>query len=268
MNSTDFFQEYLSEELARRCQKNSRYSTRAFAKSLGIDVASLSRILSGKQIPSFKICEAVFTKLEMSPANQKKFLVSVAARQRATGLKRIAPAFKNIEGRSDDRMELNTDLWRTIADWYHGAILELTFLEDFESNPKWISQQLGISEIEARLAIKRLLRLKLLDERSGKLVKTHTQVSSANKNITTPAHKRHQKQVLRKAIESLDSDPIEIRNMTSIIMAIDPEKISTAKKLIQNFSRDLCANLESGKRKQVYQLGVCLYPVSKIKGEK
>ncbi len=267
MNQSDFFQECLNEELARRCEKNPRYSTRAFARALGIDVASLSRILSGKQIPSYKICESVFSKLELSPAEQKKFLTSIAARQKAVGLKRIAPAFKNLEAKSDGRRDLTADIWRVIADWYHGAIMELTFTKDFNSDPKWISQQLGISEVEVKLAIKRLIRLELLEDRDGKLHKTVEQVSSADKSITSSAHKRLQKQVLKKAVESLENDDIEIRNMTSMSMAVDPQKIPQAKKMIQNFSRELCAYLESGKRTQVYQLGVCLYPISKKQGE-
>jgi uncharacterized protein (TIGR02147 family) len=268
MNQSDYFQECLNEELARRCERNPRYSTRAFAKALGIDVASLSRILSGKQIPSYKICETVFSKLELSPIEQKKFLASVAAKQKAIGLKRIAPAFKNMGVQSDERRDLTADIWKVIADWYHGAIMEMTFTKDFNSDPKWLSQQLGISEVEVKLAIKRLIRLKLLDDQDGSLRKTVQQVSSADKNITSAAHKRLQKQILKKAVESLENDDIEIRNMTSMAMAIDPQKIPQAKKMIQNFSRELCAYLECGKRTQVYQLGVCLYPISKNQGEK
>lgn len=263
MNDTDFFQEYLNAELAQRCERNSRYSVRAFARALGIDVASLSRILSGKQVPSYKICETVFLKLGLSPTEQKKFLISVAAKQKAVGLKRIAPIFKDVGQHNEQRRDLTTDIWRVIADWYHGAIMELTFTNNFNSDHKWIAQQLAISEAEVKLAIKRLIRLKLLEEQDGALRKTIAQVSSADKNITSSAHKRLQKQVLKKAVESLENDDIEIRNMTSMVMAIDPQKIPQAKKMIQNFSRELCVYLESGKRTQVYQLGVCLYPISK-----
>lgn len=267
MDRTDFFQECLSEELVRRCEKNPRYSTRAFARALGIDVASLSRILSGKQIPSYKICETVFLRLELSPADQKRFLISVAAKQKASGFKRIAPAFKNLEG-NGERRDLTTDIWRIIADWYHGAIMELTFTKNFVSDPKWIAQQLGISEAEVKIAIRRLIRLELLEEKNGVLCKTIAQISSGNKSVTSSAHKRLQKQVLKKAAESLENDDIDSRNMTSMAMAIDPQKIPQAKKMIQIFSRELCAYLESGKRTQVYQLGICLYPISKRQEEK
>ncbi len=46
--STSYFRDLLSAELARRCRRNSRYSLRAFAKALVVDVATLSRVLAGK----------------------------------------------------------------------------------------------------------------------------------------------------------------------------------------------------------------------------
>ncbi|MBK7891534.1 MAG: DUF4423 domain-containing protein [Bdellovibrionales bacterium] len=268
MNSTDYFQEFLATELARRCERNPRYSTRAFAKALDVDAGSLSRILSGKQIPSHKVCETIFSKLELTPTAQKKFLKSVAAKQKALGFKRISPAFKELGESADDRRLLDTDIWRTIADWYHGAIMELTFVDGFQSEPKWIAQQLGVSEAEIKMALTRLKRLGLLRVEDGKYIKTVAQVSSGDKSSTTAAHRRLQRQVLTKAVDSLENDPLDVRNMTSMTMAIDPRKVPEAKKMIQNFSRELCAYLESGKRTQVYQLGVCLYPISKKQEEK
>lgn len=266
MKNSCFFLDYLGEELARRHEKNARYSTRAFAKSLDVDVASLSRILSGKQIPSYKVCQKIFLSLQVPPAEQHKLLASVATTRKIRGLKRVPPEFRKLESISEDRLNLETDLWRSIADWYHGAILELTYVKGFRSDPKWIAQQFGISEPEAIQAIRRLERMKLLVRQNGVLKKANEQVSSGNKAITTPAHKRLQMQVLTKAKESLENDPIEIRNMSSMAMAIDPEKMPIAKKMIQDFSRELCRYLESGKRAQVYQLGICFYPISK-KGE-
>lgn len=268
MANADYYQDLLAEELIKRCRKNPRYSTRAFAKALNIHVSSLSRILSGQQIPSYKICEKVFCKLELSPSDQKCFLISVATKQKALGLKRIAPVFKKIDSIKENRIDISADIWKSIADWYHGAIMELTFTAKIDNNPKKISQELDITEIEANQAVKRLIRLGLLEVQNGVLVKTHTLVASADKNLTSSAHQRQQKQILKKAIDSLENDPIEHRNMTSMTMAIDPNKVSEAKKMIQKFSRELCQYLETGKRKQVYQLGVCLYPISKLQGGK
>lgn len=267
MSTQSYYQVYLSEELARRHRRNPRYSTRAFAKMLEVDVASVSRILSGKQIPSYKICQTLFTKLDMSPEEQNKFLMSVVFVQKSRGKKRMSPHLRKFISLGESRIDIKADLWRAIADWRHGAIMELTFVDDFVSDPKWMAQRLGISIVEVESVVQRLLRLKLLEKKDGIYRKTHEQVASADKTITTPAHKKLQRQVLKKAIHSLENNPLEVRNMTSMAMAIDPELLPQAKALIQEFARNLCTLLESGKRSQVYQLGVCLYPISKKEGD-
>lgn len=262
-----FYQTFLRKVLSQRCDKNPRYSIRAFAKSLRTDPGSISRILAGKQVPSFKICEKIFASLALSPSEQKKFLASVALQRKFLGLRRTPPQLKEFDSRKETRREVDADIWSVISNWYYGAIMELTYVEGFQSDPRWIAQQLNISELQAASAIQILMDLKLLKMENGKLIKVVEQVASAKKDVTSAAHKRLQRQILEKAIFSLENDEIEDRNTTSMTMAIDPEKIPLAKKLIQDFSRDLCAVLESGRRKQVYQLGVSFFPISK-RGDK
>ena len=54
---------YLQDELLRRIRKNPRYSLRSFAKAIGMNSGSLSRILSGQVVPSqrttLKIAESL-----------------------------------------------------------------------------------------------------------------------------------------------------------------------------------------------------------------
>jgi uncharacterized protein (TIGR02147 family) len=257
-----FYNIFLKEELAKRCEKNPRYSVRAFAKALGIDAGALSRVLAGKQIPSFKLAQQILTQLDFTPEQEQDFLASIAHIQRERGLQRLSPVFKNFEEKLIQH-DLSIELYRVIADWYHVAILELTYIEGFKSDTKWIASQLGISQAEAKLSIERLLNLELLKVEDGKLVKSTEQLSTTDKNITTPALKKNQKQFLEKAIESLENDPIEERNMTSMTMAIDPEKLPKAKEMIRNFNKTLCEFLESGKRKRVYNLGIALHPIQK-----
>ena len=74
-----------------------------------------------------------------------------------------------------------------------------------------------------------------------------------------------QKNLRKKAIKSLENDPIHTRSMTSMTMAIDPKKIKQAKELIDEFEINLSEFLEHGKKKEVYQLCISLFP---LKGDK
>ncbi|MGZ6331338.1 MAG: DUF4423 domain-containing protein [Bdellovibrionota bacterium] len=254
-----FYQHCLKQELAKRCEKNARYSIRAFARSMRVDPGALSRVLSGKQIPSYKLAQNFLDRIILPPEDRQLFLSSIAEKQRSRGLKKLNPIFNGIEQCRIYKVEVDT--YRLISEWYHAAILTLSYTQGFENDTRWISKQLGISVTEAKLAVERLLEAGLLVENSGRLEISHQQLTTKDKSVTTPALRRHQKQLLEKAIASLESDPIDERNMTSMTMAIDPEKLPLAKKLISEFNKSLCQLLESGDKKRVYNLAVALYPL-------
>src|SRR5688572_22897237 len=97
MKEGAFYRRLLKDELSRRCEKNSRYSVRAFAKALDIDVGALSRVLTGKQIPSFKLTQQILSHLDLTPEQEQDFLASIAQIQRERGLQRMSPVFKKLE---------------------------------------------------------------------------------------------------------------------------------------------------------------------------
>jgi len=214
-------------------------------------------------VPSWKMAKSLLGILDLSPEERDLFMNSLAEYHRARGL-RLNPEIRKLNTQPEPHArELTAETFRVISDWYHYAILELTYTKGFKPEPKWIAKELGISEMEAKLAIQRLVSLELLTEMKGTLKKTDATLTTADRQITTPALKRRQKQVLEKAIQSLESDPIEIRDTTALCMAIDPKKIPEAKWRIQEFKRSLCEFLESGDRAQVYELAISLFPTQK-----
>jgi uncharacterized protein (TIGR02147 family) len=266
MKQTNFYKVAIQEELAKRCEKNPRYSLRAFAKALELEPGVLSLILSGKKTPSFKTAQLILARLDLEPEQIQDFLSSLAQAHKSRGMKRLSPHFKKMAIRPTIP-DLSIDLFRVIGDWYHYAILMLTFIEGFKNDSNWIAVQLRISPSEAKLAVDRLMNLELLIEKDGKLI-AQEGYSLADKTISTVSLRKHQQQVLEKAIVSLQNDSIDDRSMTSFTMAIDPEKIPEAKKLIERFTNEMSALMEGGRRLQVYQLGVALYPLQIKKEEK
>lgn len=265
MNSaaqTPYYREKLRQELASRCERNPRYSVRAYAMALELDAGTLSKLLNGKQIPSYKLSERLMKGLCLGQQEQEMFLSSVVEIQKNRQLQRLSPRLRAYQT-TRTTADLSLDLYRIVSDWHHFAILELTYHEDFDSSPRWIAKELGISVIEAQMAVDRMLQFNLLKRHKNTLVKTNEQLSSVDKHLTTPAHKKNQKQFLEKAITSLENDPLEERSMTSMTMNIDPEKIPVAKRMIRDFNQALCQYLETGKRKRVYNMQISLYPLQK-----
>jgi len=259
------YKSILEEEFAKRTEKNPRYSLRAMAKALGIEPSALSEILSEKRIPSYKMAQKILAAINLSPEEEDQFMASLATTHQSRGLERLNPVFKRMKVKRTPK-DLSIDFFRVVGDWYHYAILMLTYIDGFNADPKWIASQISISEMEAKLALKRLLELGLLKKEKGKLHCWNGHFTTADKQITTSALRRRQKQILEKSIHSLENDPIEIRSHTAMTMAVNMSKVAEAKNLIEEFTNKMSQLVESGKRQRVYEFHVGFFPLQKAKG--
>lgn len=240
----------LKHTLTELCAKNPQYSIRAFARSTGISHTVLSLVLSGKRQLSKKATEKLANFLELDP------------KQRQT-------LFKSSKlGQPEDFQTLPLDTFEVISDWYHYAILSLLELPHAKYEPRWIAKQLGIPVLNAKLAMDRLQRLGLVEQdseghwrQSGKPIKVEN-------TISTVATRKFHKQLLIRAAESIDKDPIPVRDFSSMTFVLDPQQIEYARKRLRDFRRELVAELElKGTPSTVYNLTVQLYPVTPIPEE-
>jgi uncharacterized protein (TIGR02147 family) len=159
MKTTErFYQTCMKDELARRLEKNSRYSLRAFAKFLDIDASVLSRLLTGQKRLTPMLSHKILAKLDLSPKEAKNFLSSVVEAYEEEGVQRKNPELKSMlkktRSKSNDK-DLTPEMFRIISDWYHYAILQLMQSPHFKFDFKWIAKELDIQEMEAKLAIER-----------------------------------------------------------------------------------------------------------------
>ena len=246
------FRLWLQSKLMEKIKANPRYSLRAFANYLEMDASSVSQILSGKRKASTKVINQIGEKLSLSPIQLNQFLKE-GSRSKTNSL-----------NENTDNYELIAeDAFAYTSNWYHGAILELTFIESFRNDPQWIANTLSISVTEVKMAIERMIRIGILTEEDKTLKKTNKFLTNFRPGLTSSAHKELQRQILKKGLEAIDNCPQEDKDITSMTMSIDIDKLPEAKKLIEKFRRDLCQFLEDGQQSRVYQLGIQLYPLSK-----
>lgn len=242
----DNFRDWLAHEFTSRCKKNPRYSIRAFSQLLQMDSSSVSQLLSGKRQASEKMVKRLLEILAPSPEQRRALLSPTETTQT-----------------NHDYKKLTLDAYALIADWYHYAILEITYTQSFKNSPQWIAKKLNITALEAKLAIERLKRLGLLEEVEGKLVKAKTFITNFSHGDTSSALKKLQRKILEMALMAIDNTPMEEKDITSMTLAIVPEKLPEAREKIKKFRRELSEFLENGQQKRVYHLGIQLYPVSK-----
>lgn len=228
----------LRNEFQNRKRTNPRYSLRAFAGFLGIQPGRLSEYLSGKRQVTDQVAESISVRLGTT----------------STLFRSKMPSHINF---------IEDETFSVIADWQHFAILSLMDTRDFKNSPKWIADRLGISEFDAKDAVARLVRVKLVEVKNNKLVKTKHGIFTGT-DRESKALKLSHTQSLQQAIEKLHDVPVELRDITSMTMAIDLKKLPLAKKMITEFRRKLCGYLEDGQRSEIYNLNIQLVPVTRV----
>lgn len=247
------FRGLLQSTLISRCRDNAQYSLRAFAKFLSIEPSSLSKILNGKRSITPKMYERLAKAMNLSDKDYDFY----------HPLKQQTLSRQEIEYR-----QLTADSFQFISDWYHYAILELLHINNFRQDFTWIARTLGISKSQVEDAIDRLFRLGFIKEdESGKWLDSAGKISTVGNEFSTVAFRNLQKQVLRMAIEAMDTVNMNKRDQSSITMAIDSSKIPQAKEIIKRFRRELCELLEAGSRDEVYNLAISLYPITDLSCE-
>ena len=250
----------LKNELNYRIRRNPSYSLRAFAKSLDVNIGTISAILNLKRPLSMKMAQKIISKINWNNTERNEFLESVDTVQKKRILKKPL-----VSKNSFIANPVENDVFEVMGDWFYCAILELTYLDGFIASQRWISKKIGISELQAKLALDKLIKLGLLVEKNGKWTKTNKNLETSKKALTTSALKRLQKQFLEKAIDAIDQQAYEKRYSRGMTMAIDPEKLELARDLINDFSHSLCDILENNqsKNKEIYQLSINLFGLEK-----
>ncbi|MGZ3768183.1 MAG: TIGR02147 family protein [Bdellovibrio sp.] len=249
MKNITTLQGFITHRFEEARSRNPSYSLRAYAKTLGVSAASLSQILSGKRpltlITAKKICD----RLTLNPADEQRVMLSLLS-ENGIGGKSKEPSTAIIE----------VDRFKVISDWYHFAILSLTEIPKSKPDSKWIAQRLGISVSTAQEAVERLIRIGLI-EIKGKCWRQNSLPLSVSSNVPSSAIRKYHNQILKKAAESLDKDPIENREFGAMTFAINPQKLPQAKAMIREFRKSLSQVLEDGPKARVYTLSVQLFPI-------
>ena len=137
--------DWLLNEFAKRKAANKRYSLRAFANFLDIPSGRLSELLKGKRQFTVDLGKKMSRKLNLNKEDTQLFLASIAEhRPKLSVTSKSQTNQKPL--RQNIRYEvLPDDIFRSIADWEHHAILCLFQTRGFCSNATWIAQRLGIT---------------------------------------------------------------------------------------------------------------------------
>jgi plasmid maintenance system antidote protein VapI len=246
------FRKILQAELKRRSQRGHSYSMRAFARSLSIDQALLSRLIKGERRITPKMIVRLGQALNLSGEQLKKTLQHQAI---------------SISARSSGYKPLLDEDFEILSEWLHFAILELIQTVDFQSQSHWVAKRLRVTINEVNMAVERLVKrgLMTIDE-NGIWNATSPAGNTWTNTQTTEARKRLQKEILKEAVAKIDSTDFSLRENSSLTIAVNKKLIPEIKKRIQDFKNGLREFVEDfGDNDEVYQLAIAFFPLTEMK---
>ena len=144
------FRRFVQAEIARRCAKNPRYSLRACARALELDPATLSQLVRGKRPFTGRSIRRIGAALGLDDA-----AIEAHVRDELRPRRQPPGPLRSLD-------ELEADLSALVHEWQHHAILELTTLEEFLPDSRWIARVLDTTPDRVNVALQRLTRLGLL----------------------------------------------------------------------------------------------------------
>ena len=247
----------LKDSYEERKSRNSAYSLRAFARYLEIDATDLSKVLNGKKKPGKKLSTRLLDKLGTSPEDQDVIISN------SVSLSKLKPSTDK------DFTQLSNDQFKFMSKWQYFAILELLETKDVIHETSWIAKRLGISEIEARISLERMVRLEVLDFTDGKWIERGSgKMTDASPSVSSSARVLSQTQVLEKSLSALESVSKDLRDHSSMTCSINTDSIPHVKELIKEFRRKISKYLNKNQNKdEVYQLAISFYPLTKTREE-
>jgi uncharacterized protein (TIGR02147 family) len=254
------FRLLLQAELARRCAGNPHYSLRAFAKYLALDHATLSQLLRGKR----RLTTRMIVKLGARLGLDEEGLAAYCSYEESAGAPRSQSAnLREIQQMAHDTAAL-------ISDWYHYAILELTRLQAFRPDSRWIARVLGLTPDEVNIAVSRLTRLGLLEMVSGeRWVDKSGDTTVSLADFTQVSIQRLASQVRGLLLNALQAGVAATCVHNSTTLALPRARLPAVRERIARFQEELTELLnQDAARDDVFHLEISLFPLTTLSQSK
>lgn len=246
---------FLEQEYLRRKSRNRQYSLRGFAQHLNIPSGRLSQYLNQKRRITVAAGHKLSQALNLSPEEEVAFMNAIKKQYASS----IAPDDPDVE-QNELLIRQRVDEFQLISDPFYFELLSYFELEKASTDCAVIAKVFSKTEIEIKLAIQLLERLGLIVGEEESITLIHIGGVTTSDNIPNRAIRKCHEQILENTIKSLEEVSAELRDISSITMAIDCKKLSEAKVKIRKFKNELCEFLEAGAKNEVYRLNIQLVP--------
>jgi uncharacterized protein (TIGR02147 family) len=264
------YRRYLEDWFSARKAADRRFSHRLFMRRAGAASPSLLReVVSGKRNLSGAMVEGFVRALGLQESAAAFFRDLVALDQAPSDAERNA-AWERLAAHRRFRTARSIEgaSFAYLSSWVIPATRELALRSDFRAEPEWVAHTLtpSVPVAAAREALEVLFALGMLREHEGRVVPTDVSVATPHQVHGLAVHNYH-RQMLERALGAIEGVRSSERHLVGVTVAV-PERIVPLLKAeldrVQEKLLHLCDE-HSAEAERVYQLELCLFPLSRAK---
>jgi len=249
---------FLKKYYEIRKEKDPHYSMSRFVRRAGLGENSrgyFKLVVGGKRNLTPHTVRRFSEALNLSPQeaiyfeNLVFFNQSKSHRDQQYYFKRLTLTAK---GYQTPQLELMESQYLYYSQWYFVAIRELVDLEEFQSDPKWISAQLRnkITKIQAEEALIHLERLQLIKKHEKRGWIQSTPLVKFKGGSFNELVEHFHEQMMERAREALHEDPYETRHASSVTLSCSEKNFQDILEEINRF-RDYLTQTYGSKSKKI-----------------
>ena len=257
------YRQYLKDYYEEKKKISSYFSYRYIGQKLGLDHSFIVKILMGKRhikeshIPS--LCN--LCKLEGKEAEYFETLVHFTKARSDSQIKLYFEKLMSLK--SVKHYNIHESQYEYFHKWYYAAIrsaLEiLPVNENLQELADFLNPSITLQQAEESISLLQKLELIEKDE-DGVFVLTKNHLTTVDR-WSVVAIKNYQKEVIKMSAESLDRDHKSQRDISTITMAIERDKLPILKEMLKDFREGVINQVdEMDSPDAVYQLNLQLIP--------
>ncbi len=263
------YRSFLRDFYESRKKSETFFSYRYMANKLKMDHSLLVKILSGKRHIANNAIESfiIFCKLGKREGQYFETLVHFEKATSKEQSRLYFEALLNLKGYKASTIMRHQ--YEYFQKWYNAAVRSLLDIYTFKGDYKELALQLNppITVPQAKKAISLLTQLKFIKkEKDGSYYVTDAHVTTGEmwQNLAISAY---QKETIQMSSTSLDRDPKENRDISSVTMSIDKECFDDVKEILRECRSSVIKRVDSiadNLTDRVYQLNMQLIPLSAV----
>ncbi len=261
------YRQFIKEYIADRKVTDAYFSYRFLAPRIGIDHSLLIRIAGGKRHIGDSMIASLATAMKL-PSRESRYFEMLVRFCKTEDREKKAEVFEKLAKMRQMRTKvLLADQFEYFKSWHHVAIRSLIdcsrFSGDFQNLTARLNPSIAVTEVKRSVALLTRLGLITKDECGVYSVSEHHITTGSEWSGLAIA--AFQRDVIALSALSLDRDPKERRDISSLTMSVDEACFAEIKQMLKACREQIIRRVDaipSGTTDRVYQLNLQFIPLS------